>query len=136
MFSALSSKIFAGTTTFLLLALIVLKVTTSVQINTRDKALKEQREQIAAMQVVINTLKANADTLEFGLKQCNDSARAAAETADRIARAGVNAVEQVRRAGAASTASAVARLEALPRDGATPADLCAQADAILLEGAQ
>lgn len=136
MFSVLSSKIFAGVTAALLLALIALKITTGIQIATRDKMLEQQSVKIGKLEANNATLKGNVTTLQAGLNQCNTSAKNAAELASKIAASGAAAVERVRAAGVTATASAVRRLEVLPRDGATPAEQCAQANDIFLQGAQ
>lgn len=135
MFSILTSKIFGGVAAALLVALIFVYVSKTAVISHQDKTLRAQATAISNLKSDLRTARANADKLEFGLEQCNASAHSAAETATRIAQAGAAAVEQVRAAGVASTSAAVRRLEAMPRDGATAAQLCEQADAILLEGA-
>lgn len=136
MFSILTSKIYGAAAAALTLALAFTILTKNSTISSLENLVGEQAETIALQRQDIQTLVGNADKLEFGLAQCSAGARATAEAATRVANAGAAAVEQVRAAGVANLEASRRRLDALPRDGATLAELCEQADALLLQGAE
>lgn len=136
MFSVLTSKIYGAAAVALTLTLALVILTKNSTISSLQDLIKEQAETIALQRQDIQTLVGNADKLEFGLTQCNAGVRATAEAATRVASAGAAAVEQVRAAGVANLEASRRRLDALPRDGATAAELCEQADALLLQGAE
>lgn len=135
MFSSLSSKVFGATSVGLALLLVFVTLSKNAQIDDlketvekHEKTLKIQREDLA-------TLAANELTLKGALKQCSESVARTAQVAASVARSGQAAVEQVRAATEKSTAQAISRLQNMPRDAKAPLDLCAQADAILQQGA-
>lgn len=135
MFSVLSSKIFGGTTLVLMAALAFILVSKNAVISHQDKLINDPKTgyvaRLAAAEANVTTLKQNQGALEQGVATCGDSVRAAADAANRAANVGLQALAAVK-----SQTSAIARLQAMPTNGATPAEQCAQADAILLEGAK
>lgn len=128
-FSILTSKIFAGTSVVLLLTLIALKISTGIQIKTRDEMLEKQSDQIVELKANNSTLRANQSELEKGVAQCNASVAVAAAKANEAAAAGTAALNEVRRSGGRVT-SAIAAIQAMP------AASCADAEAILRGAAQ
>jgi translation initiation factor 2B subunit (eIF-2B alpha/beta/delta family) len=136
MFSVLTSKIFGGTTVALALALVGVTISKNNEIRSQAKIIKEMEAALKLQREELATLAANELSLKAAVKQCSDSVAQTAQVAQKVARSGQAAVEQVRSAGERATARAISRLQAMPRDAIDPADLCAQADAILQQGAR
>lgn len=134
MFSILTSKIYGGVAVGLALALAYVVVTKNAVIDNQAETLRENTTTIGNLKSDLRTARSNNDKLEFGIQQCNAGVQAAADAASVVAQAGVRAVEQTRKAGAA-VAAKVDRINALPAAG-PPSALCEQADDILLEGAR
>lgn len=135
MFSILTSKIFGGTTVLLAIALAAIWISKDAVISHQDKRLAQKDVTISDLRQDLATARGNADKFELGMKQCNESAATAAQQAANVAEAGRKALEAVRKAAEASAQASIKRLDQLPRDGTTPAQVCSQADAILLQGA-
>lgn len=112
-----------------MLALIALKVSTSIQIKTRDEMLEKQSDRIVALKANNATLRANQSELEKGVAQCNASVAVAAAKANEAAAAGTAALNEVRRSGGRVT-SAIEAIQAMP------AASCVDAEAILRAGAR
>jgi predicted pyridoxine 5'-phosphate oxidase superfamily flavin-nucleotide-binding protein len=136
MFSVLTSKIFGGATVALALALVGVMISKNHEIRSQAKVIKEMEATLKLQRADLATLAANEITLKAAVNQCSDSVARTAQVAQVVARSGQAAVEQVRSAGERATARAISRLQAMPRDATDPADLCAQADAILQQGAR
>lgn len=138
-FSALTSKIFMGSTLALGLALGYVVVTKNAVISHQDKQINDPKTgfvvRIDRLRKNNATLRGNQHTLENGINACNSSVTLAAEAAERASAVGTTALAEVRKSDA-RTAAAIDRIRAMPVDGATPAAQCEQADAIMLEGAR
>jgi translation initiation factor 2B subunit (eIF-2B alpha/beta/delta family) len=134
MFSVLTSKIFGGATVALALALVGVTISKNHEIRSQAKVIEEMEATLKLQRADLATLAANEITLKAAVKQCSDSVARTAQVAQAVARSGQAAVEQVRSAGERATARAISRLQDMPRDATDPADLCAQADAILQQG--
>lgn len=135
MFSVLTSKVFGG----LLIAVMVLFAIDEYSDNKEMKAaettIAANKTTISDLRTNLATARSNTVTAEAGLRQCNAGVKALADQRDAMARAGTAAVQQVRRAGEQALEATNRRLSRMPTDGATAAEQCEQADAILLEGA-
>lgn len=103
--------------------------------------IKSQTSTITAQAKNIGTLKTNNATLRNnntsllnGVKQCNASIDAAKLVAQQAADNGLAALAEARKANA-RTGDAIRAINAI-EVGTTPAEQCAAADVILLQGAE
>lgn len=129
LFSSLTSKIFGATTLLMMIAFGLLLISKNSVIASQEKMIVAQDTQISNLKVDLSTARSNEATLNAGLSQCNASAQNAAQVANVVAKAGVDAVAQAQKAQA-DVAKQVARINALP--AANDQDV----DRILLEGAK
>lgn len=110
------------------MALALIVTSKNAVINKQDEQLRDKDAKITLLDAALSTAHANEATLRLGLSQCNAGVQQAADVANQVAAAGAAAVKQVQQAGAAALAKN-------NRIDAMPAATCADADAILLEGA-
>lgn len=127
MFSVLTSKIFGGLAFGLALVLVVSTINFKMQIRTLNKQVEQKDGIIERQKIDISTLKNNVKALDLGLNTCNAGVASTAATAERINKAGVAALAQVQKAGAAVDRK-VKQIDAMP------AATCEDADAILRAG--
>lgn len=123
--SRLAGPIASGLVLLLIAMLAYTTLTKNAVINKQDKTLETQARTIVTLRGNLAVARGNSASLEAGLHQCNVSAKAAAEQAQRIAQAGVNAVRQVQQAGADSVSAVRRSVQA------APAATCQDAEAIL-----
>ena len=97
------------------------------QIGNLNDDIKEYKDSIVEYQAAVGIWKNNARSYSLGLSQCNAGVQNTAETADRLNRAGVAALNEVKRAGNAVERK-VQQIDALP------AGSCEDALAILKAG--
>lgn len=135
-FSVLASKIYGGLLVASLVGGAFVLASKNAHINRLEGSLEKQATQIVTLRAERDTARANVTTVKAGLAQCNAGVTAAAEQANRLAAQGAKAVAEVQKAGEAALAKTTRRIEALPTNGRTAAEQCAQADAILLGAAQ
>lgn len=119
--------------TLVAIALAVAVFTQSKMISSQTAKIEGQAANIGTLKVNNATLRENTTVLRSGVEQCNASIAEAKRVADRAAANGVAALAEARKANA-RTGDVIRAINAIPV-GATPAEQCAAADAILLQGA-
>lgn len=136
MFSVLTSKIFAGTSVALALALVGVVVAKNHEIARWERDFDHVSGLYNTAKGNLVIARANTVTVEGALAQCNASIDSAAAQAAQVAEAGRRAVADVRRAGERELNAALARRAAMPTDGATLAQQCQQASDLIMGEAQ
>lgn len=125
MFSQLTSKIY-GALAILLVLIVIYLVIVNLTLKDNTKNLGDEIKTLVADK---NTLKNNNVVLEQGIAQCNASIENYKTTVDTLTKAG-----EVAMAATITMRKTVdARLAAIDK---MPAQTCADADAILIQGAQ
>lgn len=114
-FSAITSKIFAGTSLLALAACGFIYLEMHAKLGEVRRQLDNMEADNAVLRVNSMTLKENYATAEDGLAKCNASVDAAAAVAQKLSAAGAAAVAQIQQAGKDTTARALKRIDAAPK---------------------
>jgi len=118
LFSPLTSKIFGG----LAIAAIAFHVVDEIGDN---RAMNAKVAELNKANAKVTDLRGLVAQRDAALVQCNKGVTDAAEVADKVSKAAVTAVEQVKRAGRENVSRTVTRIEQ------APAATCQDAEAIL-----
>lgn len=129
MFSPLTSKIFAGLSSVLTIALIYTIITDNIKIRMLNDTIEANGKTITRLRLENATFQVNQTTLEGAVTACSASVEVAAAKAGQAATAGVAALNEARK-GSAKVARTIETLQAMP------AATCADAEAILRAGAR
>lgn len=132
MFSVLTSKIFGGLSVALAAALLWLYVSTSATIASYERAINAPvtgwAARLSAAQADLATARGNAATLQAQIDRQNDAVQRLNEGA--AARLANGAAERSRASEGVASAAALSAKLAKAQAGA---DVCASADALILE---
>ena len=135
-FSPLTSQIFGGALVLGAAWFVIDEVADNRAYSKLEKRANDLDDENDQLKVNLATARGNVTSLKAGLNQCNAGVAAAAAQRQAMARAGAAAVAEVRKAGEDALAATRRTLDSMPTDGATAAEQCAQADAILQGGAR
>ena len=100
----------------LLIAVGVMWLTMNAKLSEAHRENTNLQTALVIARTNETTERANAKTYGDGLKVCNASVDAAAAVAQKLSAAGAAAVAQVQQAGKDSTAKALKRIDAAPKN--------------------
>lgn len=128
MFSVLTSKIFAGTSAFLLLALGYSVLSYELTVRSQKRQLERAEALNAQLSSDLMTARANVQSLRTGLNTCNASVEATERLSKKVEEIGTAAVKAVQN----MRPSVQSRIETISK---VPVNTCDDVKAVLKMGA-